>query len=106
MAKKKNPKSDERKARRQAEKEAQEEAERLFEEMTLKRKRALIIIPIVTLAAGLIAWFVLEDKRLVGMSILIGGLVFLLFALGALGASVKPRDRGRSGAIDFGGRKD
>lgn len=105
MAKKKK-KSEERKARREAEKAERQAMELAAVELAAKRRRALIIIPVLTIAAACGAWFGLEDRRLVGMSILIGSLVFLLFASGALGATVKPRDRHRSGAIDFGGRKD
>jgi len=105
MAKKKKKKSD-KKARKEAQRRAEEEAKRLAEEAKVKRRRLLIGVVVLTVGAALGSWFGLENERLTGISILVGGLLFLLVALGALGAGIRPRDRDRAGAIDFGAGKD
>jgi len=104
MAKNKGKKSD-KKARKEAERAAREEAERLAKAAAAKRKRILLAIPVLTAAAAAGAYFALENERLVGISVLIGGLLWLMVALGAVGGSIKPRDRLRSGSIDFGTRE-
>ena len=71
-----------------------------------RRKRLMIGVLAATVLAALGAYFGLEDERLTGIAILVGGLLFLLVALGALGAGISPRDRDRAGAIDFGNRGD
>lgn len=105
MAKTKKKKSD-KKARREEQRREEEEAKRLAAEAAVRRKRLLIGVVVLTAAAALVAWLVLENERLTGIAILVGGLLFLLVALGALGAGIKPRDRDRAGAIDFGNRND
>ncbi len=104
MAKKK--KKSDKKARKEAQRRAEEEAKRLAEEAKVRRRRLLIGVVVLTTAAALGAWFGLDNERLTGISILVGGLLFLLVALGALGAGIRPRDRDRAGAIDFGAGKD
>jgi Flp pilus assembly protein TadB len=95
-------KKSERKARRDAQREAEAEAKRQAEALATRRRRLLAVVVVLTVAAAVGSWVALEDERLAGISILVGGLLFLLVALGALGASVKPRDRHKAGAIDFG----
>lgn len=90
----------EKKAAENAAREAAEEAARIAGE---KQKRMMLAIPVFTAAAAAGCWFGLGDKQLVGVSLLIGGLVFLMVALGSIGSSVTPRDRLKSGSIDFGG---
>ena len=104
MAKSKKKKSD-KKARREEQKRAEQEARRRAEEAAARRKRWLIGVVLLTTAAALTAWFALDNERLTGIAILVGGLLFLLIALGALGAGIEPRDRDRAGAIDFGNRE-
>ena len=90
----------EKKAAENAARELAEEAARVAAQ---KQRRLMVVIPLLTAAAAAGCWFGLGDKRLVGVSILIGGLVFLMVALGSIGSSVTPRDRLKSGSIDFGG---
>jgi cation transport ATPase len=104
MAKKK--KKSDKKARKEAQRRAEEEAKRLAEEAKVRRRRLLIAVVVLTIGAALGCWFGLENERLTGIAILVGGLLFLLVALGALGAGIRPRDRDRAGAIDFGAGKD
>jgi hypothetical protein len=47
---------------------------------------------------------VLENRQLMGATLLIGGVLFLALALGTLASSVPPRDRTRAGSIDYGKR--
>ena len=103
MTKKK--KSD-RKAKREEHKAAELAARRAAEAAAVRRKRTLTGILVLTALAALTSWFALEDERLTGIAILVGGLVFLLVALGALGAGITPRDRDSAGAIDFGNRDE
>lgn len=90
----------EKKAAENAAQAAAEEAARIAGQ---KQRRLMVAIPILTAAAVAGCWFGLGDKRLVGVSILVGGLIFLMVALGSIGSSVTPRDRLKSGSIDFGG---
>jgi len=39
-----------------------------------------------------------------GITLLIGGVLFLVLALGTLASGVRPRDRTRAGSIDYGNR--
>lgn len=103
MAKKKS-KSAERKAKREEERRLKKEFEEAQAKLAERRRRILIAIPLLTAGIAAFCWFGLEDRRLVGVTALIGGLVFLMVALGAIGSSVPPRDRMRSGSIDFGTR--
>ena len=99
-----NPKRLARKERAQAAKEAKKRAAQALERRRLARKRVLIGTAALTLAAAALSYWVLDDQRLVGVSLLVGGVLCLVLALGALGAEVQPRDRGSSGSIDFGTR--
>ena len=94
-----------RKERKAAEKERREEEKRIAAERAKKRRMLLFGIPALTLVVVLVSWLVLNDTRLVGVSVLVGGLLFLMVALSGLGSSVPARDRLRSGAIDFGSKK-
>ncbi|MEM9071756.1 MAG: hypothetical protein AAGE52_24820 [Myxococcota bacterium] len=102
---KKKGRRESRKERKAAEKERQAAIDAELAERAKRRRSVLIAIPVLTLAAVLVCWLVLEDTRLVGVTTLIGGLLFLMVALAGLGGAVKPRDRLRSGAIDFGGKE-
>lgn len=94
-----------RKERKAADKERRDEELRLAAERAKKRRILLWGIPALTLVVVLVSWLVLDDTRLVGVSVLVGGLLFLMVALSGLGSSVPARDRLRSGAIDFGSKK-
>lgn len=98
----------EKRARRKAKGTAAAEE---FEQATadadarLTRRRQLVFaIPPVTFAVAAGLYWGLEDSRLAGVALLLGGVAFMLLGLGLLGASVEPRDRDRSGSIDFGNK--
>ena len=104
MAKKKSGQKEARKERSRAQREAKQAAE--AEALRIRRRWRLgsYAVGFVALACAGVSYWVLEDRRLVGASLLIGGVLFLIMALGTLGAGVKPRDRRTAGSIDFGNR--
>lgn len=104
MAKKKNEHREARKERSRAAKEARLEAEAEAFKTRQRWRMASIVVAVASVVLAGLSYWVLEDKRLVGVSLLVGGVLFLLLALGTLGAGVKPRDRRGAGSIDFGKR--
>jgi len=104
MAKKKGERREARKERARAAKEARAAAEQAALRVRRRWRVASIIVAVVSVALAALSYWVLEDRRLVGASLLIGGVLFLVLALGSLGAGVRPRDRRTAGSIDFGKR--
>lgn len=104
MAKKKNERREARKERSKAAKEAKRQAEAEALKTRQRWRLASIAVAILSIALAALSYWVLEDRRLVGVSLLVGGVLFLVLALGALGAGVRPRDRRGAGSIDFGKR--
>lgn len=104
MAKKKNGRREARKERAKAAKEAKREAEAGALRTRRRWRLASIAVAVSSIVLAALAYWVLDDRRLVGVSLLVGGVLFLLLALGSLGAGVKPRDRRTAGSIDFGKR--
>ena len=104
MVKKKNERRDARRERAKAAKEAKREAE--AEALRTRRRWRLsaIAVAVLSIVLAALSYWLLDDRRLVGVSLLVGGVLFLLLALGTLGAGVKPRDRRGAGSIDFGKR--
>ncbi len=90
-----------RKAARKAERQAAEEAVR---RMSRRRRIIAALIPLVTLALSAGFYVGLDDARATGVVLLVGALMWFLYGLGMLGASVPARDRNRAGSIDFGNR--
>jgi hypothetical protein len=98
-------------ARRQARKErAREakEAKREAQERAQRRRRLQIrfsaAVAFVTLLVAAICYWVLGNRQLMGITLLIGGVLFLVIALSSLASGVQPRDRTRAGSIDYGNR--
>ena len=104
MAKKDSGRRQARKERQRAAKEAKQEAEALAKRRRQKQLRAAAAIAVVTLGLAAVCYFVLDNRQLMGGTLLIGGVLFLLMALGTLASGVKPRDRSRAGSIDYGNR--
>ncbi len=104
MAKKQN---DRRQARKERAKEAKE-AKREAQERAQKRRRLQLnmsaAVAILTLAVAGVCYWVFDNRQLVGITLLIGGVLFLVLALGTLASGVQPRDRTRAGSIDYGNR--
>lgn len=104
MAKKKPSQREARKERARAAKEAKLAAEAEALRIRRRWRLGLVAVAVLAMACAAISHWVLEDRRLVGASLLVGGVLFLVMALGTLGAGVKPRDRRTAGSIDFGNR--
>lgn len=104
MAKKKNERREARKERAKAAKEARRQAEAQALKVRQRWRLASIAVAALSVTIAALSYWLLDDRRLVGASLLIGGVLFLLLALGSLGAGVKPRDRRTAGSIDFGKR--
>ena len=94
-------KRDKRRAAKEAAKAAAEHRERSMK----LRRRVLFAIPIATcgLAAGL--YWGMQQEQLAGVALLAGAMGFFVLGLGYLGGSVKRRDQGSAGSIDFGRRR-
>ncbi len=95
-----------RRERREAERELEERIRLEIERRAKRQRRTLITIPLLTGLLALVSWLGLDDRRLVGVTILVGGLIFLMVALAGLGQGIRARDRLRAGAIDFGAGND
>ena len=104
MAKKHNDRRQARKERAKEAKEATREAE-----ANAKRRRRLQIrmsaaIAFLTLVVAGVCYWAFDNRQLMGISLLIGGVLFLVLALGTLASGVQPRDRTRAGSINYGKR--
>jgi Flp pilus assembly protein TadB len=101
MAKKQNE-------RRQARKERAKEAKREAEANAQRRRRLQIrmsaAIAVLTLVVAGVCYWAFDNRQLMGISLLIGGVLFLVLALGTLASGVQPRDRTRAGSINYGKR--
>lgn len=100
-------KRDERHARRERAREAKE-AKRAAEASAARRRQLQIrmsaAVAVLTLVVAGVCYWVLDSRQLMGITLLIGGVLFLLLALGTLASGVQPRDRTRAGSIDYGKR--
>jgi len=104
MAKKQNERREARKERQRAAKEARQQAAAQARRRRQMQKRLAGGIALLTLALAGVCYWVLDNRQLMGVTLLIGGVLFLLFALGTLASGVPPRDRTRAGSIDYGNR--
>ncbi len=104
MAKKQNDRRQARKERAKAAKEAKREAEEQAERRRRMQLKLSGVVALLTLAIAGLAYWVLDNRQLMGATLLIGGVLFLLLALSTLASGVRPRDRTRAGSIDYGKR--
>jgi len=104
MAKKQNDRRQARKERQKAAKEARQEAEAHAQRRRRKQMKLAGAVGALTLVVAAVCYWVLDNRQLMGVTLLIGGVLFLLFALGTLASGVQPRDRTRAGSIDYGNR--
>jgi len=93
-----------RKERAREAKEARREAEANAARRRRMQIRASAAIAVLTLVVASLCYWVFDNRQLMGITLLIGGVLFLLLALGALASGVRPRDRTRAGSIDYGKR--
>ncbi|MGD8316437.1 MAG: hypothetical protein PVH21_08750 [Myxococcales bacterium] len=104
MAKKPDEQRQARKERARAAKEAKRAAEERARRRRQLQLRLSLAVAVLTLALAAVFYWVLENRQLMGATLLIGGVLFLALALGTLASSVPPRDRTRAGSIDYGKR--
>jgi len=104
MAKKSNERRQARRERAKEAKEAKREAEADARRRRHLQIRASAAVGVLTLVVAGVCYWGFDNRQLMGISLLIGGVLFLLLALGALASGVQPRDRARAGSIDYGKR--
>jgi len=104
MAKKQNERRQARKERQKASKEAREQAEAQAKRRRQMQLRLAYGIGVLTLAIAGVCYWALDNRQLMGITLLIGGVLFLLVVLATLASGVQPRDRTRAGSIDYGNR--
>ena len=104
MAKKQNEGRQARKERAKEAKEAKREAEERAQQRRRLQIRASAAVAVLTLAIAGLCYWVFDNRQLMGITLLIGGVLFLVLALGTLASGVQPRDRTRAGSIDYGKR--
>ena len=104
MAKKQSDRGQVRKERAKAAKEAKREAEVQAERRRRLQLRLSAAVALLTLVFAAVCYWVLDNRQLMGATLLIGGVLFLVLALGTLASGVRPRDRSRAGSIDYGKR--
>ncbi|MGB5696952.1 MAG: hypothetical protein WBM46_14945 [Polyangiales bacterium] len=102
-----NKPTDRRQARKERAKEAKQarrEAEARMRRRRQLQMRMALGVAILTLTVAGLCYWVFDNRQLMGVTLLIGGVLFLLLALGTLASGVQPRDRTRAGSIDYGKR--
>ncbi len=104
MAKKQSQRREARKERQKAAKEARRQAEAEAKRRRRRQLRIAAAVGVLTLVIAAASYFGLENRQLTGISLLVGGVLFLLIVLSTLASTVAPRDRTRAGSIDYGNR--
>jgi hypothetical protein len=90
---------------RSARKAQLQQAAQTAEREAARRRITLIAVPVLTLAISIGLFQSEYTRSAAGLTLLGGFLVWLAFALGAMGGKVSARDRGGAGAIDYGKRR-
>jgi hypothetical protein len=104
VAKKQNARRQARKERAKEAKEAKRAAEVIAQRRRRMQMRMSAAVAVLTLAVAAFCYWALDNRQLMGITLLIGGVLFLVLALGTLASGVRPRDRTRAGSIDYGSR--
>ena len=104
MPKKQNDRRQARKERAKQAKEAKRAAEEHAQQRRRLQMRVSAAVAVLTLAVAGLCYWVFDNRQLMGITLLIGGVLFLVLALGTLASGVQPRDRTRAGSIDYGNR--
>lgn len=104
MVKKQNERRQARKERAREAKEAKREAQERAERRRRMQLRLSGAVAALTLLIAGICYWALDNRQLMGITLLVGGVLFLVIALGTLASGVQPRDRTRAGSIDYGNR--
>lgn len=104
MAKKQSERREARKERQRAAKEARRAAEEQAQRRRQMQLRLAGVVAVLTLVVAGVSYWALDNRQLMGITLLIGGVLFLLIVLATLASGVQPRDRTRAGSIDYGNR--
>ncbi|MBW2587392.1 MAG: hypothetical protein JRD92_10680 [Deltaproteobacteria bacterium] len=104
MAKKLSERRQARKERAKDAKEAKREAAAIVQRRRQLQVRMSAAIGVLTLVVAGLCYWVLDSRQLMGITLLIGGVLFLVLALGTLASGVQPRDRTKAGSINYGKR--
>lgn len=104
MAKKQNERRQARKDRAKEAKDAKREAEANAQRRRQLQIRLSAAVAVLTLVIAGVCYWAFDNRQLMGITLLIGGVLFLVLALGTLASGVQPRDRTRAGSIDYGNR--
>jgi hypothetical protein len=104
MAKDEHERRQARKERARAAKQSRREAEAYARRRRQLQMRVAAAVAVLTLVGAGICYWVFDNRQLMGITLLFGGVLFLLIALGTLASGVRPRDRTRAGSIDYGKR--
>ena len=104
MAKKQNERRQARKERAKEAKDAKREAELIAQRRRRLQIRLSAAVAVLTVVIAGLCYWALDNRQLMGITLLIGGVLFLVLALGTLASGVQPRDRTRAGSIDYGNR--
>jgi fatty acid desaturase len=104
MVNKQNERRQARKERAREAKEAKREAQERAERRRRMQLRLSAAVAALTLLIAGICYWALDNRQLMGITLLVGGVLFLVIALGTLASGVQPRDRTRAGSIDYGNR--
>ena len=91
-----------RRERREERKREKEHAAAAARSAASMRNRWLVLIVLLSGGGAVVVHQLDLPLASMGLVLLVGVAAFLAVALGGLGASVRPRDRTRSGNIDFG----
>jgi len=102
MAKKQNERRQARKERAKDAKEAKREAEANAQRRRQLQIRMSAAVAVLTLVVAGVCYWGFDNRQLMGITLLIGGVLFLVLALGTLASGVQPRDRTRAGSINYG----
>jgi hypothetical protein len=93
-----------RKDKARAAKQARREAEAHAQRRRRLQMWVAVAVAVLTLVGAAICYWLLDNRQLMGVTLLFGGVLFLLIALGTLASGVRPRDRTRAGSINYGKR--
>ena len=104
MAKKQNERRQARKERAKEAKEAKRDAQVAAQKRRQLQIRLSAAVAVLTLVIAGVCYWAFDNRQLMGITLLIGGVLFLVLALGTLASGVQPRDRTRAGSIDYGNR--
>jgi Flp pilus assembly protein TadB len=104
MTKKQSEQRQARKERQRAAKEAKQQAQARAQRRRQLQLRLAGLVGVVTLVIAGVCYWALDNRQLMGVSLLVGGVLFLLLVLATLASGVQPRDRSRAGSIDYGNR--